>query len=64
MGNDISVKLIAHGETQLSLLVSTGGDQRQSVWIRKSDITSVHWLDATTFELTLPHWLARAERLM
>ncbi|MGE8941492.1 hypothetical protein ACO2I3_06225 [Leptospira interrogans] len=64
MSNDVSVKLIAHGETKLSLLVSTRSDQKQSVWIRKSDITSMRWLDATTVELTLPRWLAQAERLM
>lgn len=64
VSNDVSVKLIAHGETKLSLLVSTLSEQRQSVWIRKSDMTSMRWLDATTVELTLPRWLAQAERLM
>jgi hypothetical protein len=64
MAEEITLKLKAHGQTQLSLLVSKTGDKKNSVWIRKSEIRGEHWLDPTTVELTLPKWLARTERLV
>jgi hypothetical protein len=64
MSDEVKVKVKTHAQTDLSLLVSKTGDKERSVWIRKSEIRSEHWLDATTVELTLPEWLARIERLM
>ncbi len=64
MNGEVVIKLKAHGQTELSLLVSKSGDSQRSVWIRKSEIRLEHWLDATTVEITLPEWLARNERLI